>query len=145
VARHWRIWEKQQISFDPLHYLALLERKPGALDHARPLEGWVLPECFATLRRRLELELEGGAGTREYIGVLRLLERHALPDLTRAVEKGLEVRAHRRDAIAQFLRPREDWRVTTFSLDGRDHLRGVKVAGPDLAAYRGLLGEGGAS
>jgi transposase len=145
VARHWRIWEKQQISFDPLHYLALLERKPGALDHARPLEGWRLPGCFATLRRRLELELDGGSGTREYIGVLRLLEKHPLENLTRAVVRALEVRAHRRDAIAQFLLPREDWRATTFSLDGREHLRGVKVDGPDLAAYRGLLGAGGDS
>ena len=29
VAVHKRIWERQQVSFDPLHYLALLERKPG--------------------------------------------------------------------------------------------------------------------
>src|SRR5258708_17922614 len=109
VATHRRIWEKEQVRFEPLHYLALLERKPGALDHARPLEGWPLPECFALLRRRLELELEGGQGTREYIRVLRLLEKHALDELTRAVEKGLAVRAHTRDAVAQFLLPREEW------------------------------------
>src|SRR5208282_38125 len=59
VARHRRIWEREQVSFEPLHYLALLERKPGALDHARPLAGWELPECFATLRRRLENERAG--------------------------------------------------------------------------------------
>ena len=66
VARHPRCWSKEEISFDPGHYLALLERKPGALDHARPLEGWDLPECFGHLRRRLEAEF-GWAGTREYI------------------------------------------------------------------------------
>ena len=38
VAVHARIWERQRVIFDPLHYLALLERKPGALDVARPLE-----------------------------------------------------------------------------------------------------------
>src|SRR5262249_49047787 len=43
-----------QVTFEPLHYLALLERKPGALDYARPLAGWSLPEPFAALRRRLE-------------------------------------------------------------------------------------------
>lgn len=128
VATHQRIWEKAQIHFEPVHYLALLERKPGALDHARPLEGWTLPECFATLRRRLERELEGGAGTREYIGVLRLLEKHPLQELTRAVERALEVRAHRRDAVAQLLLPRETWRPATFSLDGREHLRAVTVS-----------------
>jgi len=44
VARHRRIWAAEQVSFEPLHYLALLERKPGAFDHARPLAigafGW---------------------------------------------------------------------------------------------------------
>ena len=44
VAQHGRIWEREQVRFEPLHYLALLERKPGALDHARPLAGWSLPE-----------------------------------------------------------------------------------------------------
>ena len=61
------------MSFEPLHYLALLETKPGALDQARPLRGWTLPECFALLRRRLEGEY-GGEGTREYIRALRMLE-----------------------------------------------------------------------
>jgi hypothetical protein len=89
----------------------------GALDHARPLAGWTLPGCFTLLRRRLEAERDGD-GTREYIRVLRLLEQHPLPRLRRAVEQGLEVGAMTRDAVAQFLYPREDWRVTTFSLVG---------------------------
>jgi hypothetical protein len=90
VACHTRIWDDEQVCFDPLHYLALLETKPGALDHARPLMGWTLPECFALLRRRLESERDGD-GTREYIKVLRLLEKHSLPKLRRAVEQALAV------------------------------------------------------
>jgi hypothetical protein len=34
---------------EPLHYLALLERKIGALDQGAPLAGRALPEEFATL------------------------------------------------------------------------------------------------
>ena len=139
VAQHGRIWEKEQVRFEPLHYLALLERKPGALDHARPLAGWILPECFGVLRRRLEAEQEG-EGTREYIRVLRLLEKHSLPDLRAAVEKALAVGAVTRDGIAQFLFPREDWRFTVFSLDGHPHLRAVRIAPPDIQSYRELLG-----
>src|SRR5262249_15378508 len=52
IAEHRRLWGREVVSFDPVHYLALLERKPGALDHARPLDGWALPECFEVLRRR---------------------------------------------------------------------------------------------
>jgi hypothetical protein len=139
VARHARIWEAEQVCFEPLHYLALLETKPGALDHARPLAGWTLPECFLLLRRRLEAERDGD-GTREYIKVLRLLENHPLPKLRAAVEAALEVGALTRDAVAQFLYPREDWRATRFSLDGHPHLRHVRVAAPNLASYMDLVG-----
>ena len=139
VACHARIWDDEQVCFEPLHYLALLETKPGAFDHARPLAGWTLPECFLLLRRRLEAEREGD-GTREYIKVLRLLEKHSMPQLRRAVEQALAVGAITRDAVAQFLYPREDWSATLFSLDGHPHLRHVRVDAPDLAAYTELVG-----
>ena len=139
VARHPRIWAQEQVHFEPLHYLAVLERKPGALDHARPLAGWTLPECFGVLRRRLENEREGD-GTREYIRVLRLLEQHALGELKAAVDQALNVGAITRDAIAQFLFPREEWRFTVFSLDGHPHLRTVHIAPPEIQSYQELLG-----
>lgn len=142
IAHHERLWEREGVSFEPVHYLALLERKPGALDHARPLAGWKLPECLGVLRRRLEDEF-GGEGTREYIGVLRLLEKHSLSALERAVHKALGVNALRRDAVAQFLFPREDWRQRTFRPEGREHLRHVRVAQTDVLAYSALLGAGG--
>ncbi len=43
VAVHRRSWGREGVFYDPVHYLALLERKPGALDFAAPLEGWELP------------------------------------------------------------------------------------------------------
>jgi hypothetical protein len=138
LAVHPRLWGKEDVHFEPVHYLALLERKPGALDHARPLQQWELPEDFEVLRRRLEQERRG-EGTREYIRVLRLLEKHDLPALTRAVQKGLRCGALTRDAIAQFLIPQEDWRQTTFQLDGHPHLRQVQVAQTRVSAYTELL------
>ena len=35
IASHPRLWTKEGVHFDPVHYLALLERKPGGLDYAR--------------------------------------------------------------------------------------------------------------
>jgi hypothetical protein len=139
IAEHPRLWGKAGVHFDPVHYLALLERKPGGFDYARPLEDWTLPSCFRDLRRRLEAEHDG-EGTREYIKVLRLLEKHSLRELTRAVEQALRCGASSRDAIAQFLTPRTEWRTTRFRLDGRDHLRGVQVACTDVSGYSRLLG-----
>ncbi|MGH8734675.1 MAG: IS21 family transposase, partial [Burkholderiales bacterium] len=73
IARHPRSYAREDFVFDPLHYLALLERKIGALDQAAPLVGWALPEEFATLRRLLEARM-GKRGKREFVQVLRLLE-----------------------------------------------------------------------
>lgn len=146
VAEHRRSWGKEGVFFDYIHYLPLLERKPGSLDYARPLADLNLPECFDTLRRRLTAEQEKeGDGIREFIRVLRLLEDYPMAKLRKAVEKSLHIRAHSRDAIAQFLVPRFSWQQTTFILANRQHLRLVEVARPDITAYRALLYEGGAS
>ena len=73
VARHRRSYVRGDVIYDPLHYLSLLEKKPGALDQAAPLRGWKLDPAFDTLRRLLEARF-GPRGKREYIQVLRLHE-----------------------------------------------------------------------
>jgi len=144
IARHVRHWGKEHTSFDPLHYLALLERKPGAIDFARPLVDWGLPECFATLRRRLEADL-GHSGTREFIKVLRLLEGATLPALTRAVDAALGIGAMGSDAISLILFHHAEQPVGLFSLDGHPHLKSFVIEPPDLSAYRTLTHTGAAS
>jgi transposase len=143
IARHKRLWTTEDVSFNPLHYLEILERKPGALDHARPLEGWELPECFAVLRRRLEAEY-GPEGKREYIRVLRLLERYPPARVARAIDKALACGALRRDAVKQFLFDDPDFRKTTFKLDGREHLKLVNIDETTISVYGELLSTGGA-
>jgi transposase len=141
IARHPRHWGKERTRFDPLHYLALLERKPGALDFARPLENWELPGCFTTLRRRLEADL-GDKGTREFIKVLRLLENATLRGLTRAVESAITIGATGSDAIALILMHHAEQPVGLFSLDGHPHLKSVAIEPPDLTVYRALTAVG---
>lgn len=143
VARHRRCWQKEQTRFDPVHYLALLERKPGALDFARPLEGWQLPDCFGVLRRRLEGELLSG-GTREYIKVLRLLESASMAQLGQAVDHALAIGACSADAVRLILEHRREQPVGLFRLDGHLHLKAVRVHEPNLAAYRALIPESSA-
>ncbi len=139
VATHPRSWEKEETTFDPRHYLALLERKPGALDVARPLQDWDLPGCFALLRRRLESDLSH-LGTREFIKVLRLLERSSVAELAGAVGAALEIGATSSDAIALILHHRQERPVSLFSLDGHPHLRLFVIEAPDLSAYASLKG-----
>jgi transposase len=137
VAEHRRCWGREQVTYDPVHYLALLERKPGALDFAAPLAGWELPACFGVLRRRLEAEF-AGPGTRRFIKVLRLLEWASLPELTRAIERALELGTADVDAVRLILEHRREQPVALFCLDGRPHLQLVGVPIPDLSAYASL-------
>ena len=140
VARHPRCWQKEQYIYEPVHYLALLERKPGGFDHARPLENWQLPECFALLRRRLEAE-QGGPGTREFIRVLRLLESYRLDQLTDAVEYALDIDIVDPDSIRVVVEHRSTTPVELFSLDGRPELARVRVETTDVSTYQSLLME----
>jgi hypothetical protein len=138
AARHCRSWKKHGRFFNPVHYLALLERKPGAFDFSRPLEQWTLPSCFDLLRRRLESDLEGSEGTREFIKVLRLLEKGSLSQLARAVEQALFMGATSVDAIKLILEYRRQEPVALFCLDGHPHLKSVQVPQVDLSRYSGL-------
>jgi len=138
IARHRRHWGREQYFFDPVHYLALLERKPGGFDHARPLENWDLPICFGILRRRLEAEF-AGRGTRDFIKVLRLLEKHSVPALKHAVQHGLEIGATSADAIRLILEYQQEEPIALFCLDGRPQLKLVRVAQTDVSVYQSLL------
>jgi hypothetical protein len=143
VAEHVRCWGKRQVTFDPLHYLALLERKPGALDHAKPLAGWALPDCFGRWRRRLE-GADPQGGTRRYIGVLRLLETHALPAVAAAVERALALAIVDADAVRLLLEQARQQPAGTFDLAGRPQLRAVRLPPPDLKVYNSLTSNKGA-
>ena len=94
IARHRRSYDSEDLIFDPLHYLPLIEQKIGALDQAAPLAGWNLPEAFITLRRLLEARM-GKAGKREYVQVLRLLETFRLEEVEGAVGDALQARRNR--------------------------------------------------
>jgi len=137
VAEHARCWGKGQVTFEPLHYLALLERKPGALDYARPLAGWSLPAAFAALRRRLE-EADPKGGTRQYIRVLRLLEGHDLAAVTAAVERAVSLAVADADAVRLLLEGARERPAAGFDLTGRPQLSAVRVPLPDLSVYASL-------
>ncbi len=120
-----------------MHYLELLERKPGSLDHARPLEDWQLPVCFNTYRKLLETHRDNG--TKEYIQILLLLKKYSITQIAKAITKALNYRIYCYDGILQFLLTTEDYALTTFSLAGRDHLRNVTVNKTEVAAYGSLV------
>ena len=131
-----RCWDREKTFFEPVHYLALLERKPGGFDHAKPLEQWHLPDCFSLLRRRMEAD-DPKSGTRSFIRVLRLLERFSLDEVASGVDIGLSDA----DSIRSVVEHRADSPIRLFSLEGRPHLACVHVETTPVAAYQALLSE----
>ena len=138
IARHPRSYEREDVVFEPRHYLALLERKPRALDQAAPLAGWELPECFSRLRRLLEARLHKG-GKREYVQVLRLLETFSMAEVTQAIEDALRMRAISFDAVKHLLLCRIEQRPPRLDLENYPHLPVAQVATTAAADYLELL------
>ena len=98
---HSRSYASADTTFDPLHYLPLIERKINALDQAAPLQCWELPKAFMVLQRILERR-SGSAGKREYVQVLRLLERFDMEIVHAAIKDALLRRAISFDANLSF-------------------------------------------
>lgn len=63
VATHARSHQRYKMELDPIHYLATLGRKPGALDHAPVFRDWKLPACFTTFHAALEEQHGDGRRT----------------------------------------------------------------------------------
>jgi transposase len=141
IARHPRSYEREDMIFDPLHYLALLEQKPNALDQAAPLAGWDLPEGFVQLRRLMEARL-GKKGKREYVQTLRLLETFPLPEVARAIDDALRLPAISFDAVKHLLLCRIERRPARLDLGNYPHLPAAQVATTAAADYLTLLSQG---
>lgn len=136
-----RSWEREDVVFDPLHYLPLIEQKINALDQAAPLQGWNLPEEFATLRRLMEGRM-AKHGRREYVQVLRLLESFDLADLHAAVKQALQLGAIGFDAVKHLILCRVERRPPRLDLSIYPYLPRATVEKTSVKAYMRLLGGG---
>ena len=138
IARHRRNYGREDVEFEPRHYLALLEEKTGALDQAAPLAGWELPECFLQLRRLLEARL-GKIGKREYVQVLRLLETFTVPEVTAGIADALHLGTVSFDAVKHLVLCRIERRPPRLDLMQYPHLPLPEVATTQAADYMALL------
>lgn len=140
VATHIRSYGSGQKILAPLHFLAALERKPAALDHAPVYRDWQLPGVFTELRRSLTDRHGSQVGARHYIRVLQLLALHSVEQVTGAIaccltcqnlDTATILAAVRRQPSDNALQPSD----SALSLV----LSSVKVRPPDLAQFDRLL------
>ena len=134
IARHPRSYAEGAFIADPLHYLALIETKPNALDQAAALQGWDLPEVFQHLRHLLEARM-GNRGKREFIQVLRLMEAMPKEVVTFAVTQAIHLGAAGFDAIKLIALARIERRPARLDLTAYPHLPKMDVKTTRAADY----------
>ena len=138
IACHVRSYAKEDFIYNPLHYLALLERKPRALDQAAPLLNWDLPGEFDELRRLLELRMDK-RGRKEYIQVLRLMETFGQEEVAAAVEDALRLNAMSYDAVKHLVLAKVERRTPRLDLSAYPYLPQAHVGMTDVRNYLSLL------
>lgn len=136
VARHRRSRAAGEQVLEPLHFLAVLERKPAYLDKTKLFKELKLPAVFGVLRERFAKELGERAGTRHYIRVMQLLGRHGAEQVAAAIEVCLHRQVLRAEFIEEKLQP-----SPAIAPPAQDHsiIHRVTVPPPDLRRFDQLL------
>jgi transposase len=139
VAVHARSYGQGEFVLEPLHYLKLLERKPGSLDNARPFKQRGQGDCWGdelgAMRKELEYRQPGGAGTGQFIEILQLSLKHPMEAVKRAVGVCVDRRAYSAAAVLNVLRNEPQRPLARLDLSGRDELSGVGAGIRPLSIY----------
>jgi hypothetical protein len=139
IVRHQRSNASAGMIFDPLHFLPLIEQKVGALDQAAQLQGWDLPDVFATLHRLLEARM-GKPGKREYVQVLRLLETFDIEVVQGAAQQAIDLGAIGYDAVKHLVLCQVEKRPPRLDLDFYPYLPKANVGMTRPSSYMCLMG-----
>ena len=147
VARHPRLYGRDGEQLDPLHYLALLEQKPGAFDHARPIRHWAAgwPPIYHTYLAALRQARPADA-TREFVRILQLHARYAPAAIAAALERAAALRCWSADGVEQCVHQTLALPSPTATLDlaaepGLAALGQVRIPLPELDRFNQLLTE----
>ena len=100
VGMHRRHLGRDKVIYDPWHYLAVLERKPGALRIGAPFKRWDLPEAMSEVRTMLEGRL---GGDREFVGILSVVGRYGLDPVVTACKQAISDKTVSSDVILSIL------------------------------------------
>ena len=148
LATHPRCMGSHEEVIDPLHYLPLLEQRPGAFQHAKPMRRWreQWPPTYDKLLSHLRSQSDGMGGIREFIKILKLHQDHPVQHVEQAVQMALEYGCAHLEGIQLCLRQLCHPEKAIPSLDLCDHprLAGVSEVGHqpmDLHCYDRLLGQ----
>jgi hypothetical protein len=146
LASHPRGYGREQDIFDPLHYLPLLEQRPGAFEYAKPIRRWRAgwPPIYEQLLARLRADGRESHGVREFVRILRLHREHPAEQVEQAIHLALEYGCLQADGVAlclhQLQHPTSP--VPSLDLTAQPRLAPVGTQPVDVRCYDQLLTEG---
>jgi hypothetical protein len=143
LATHPRCIGSHEEVIDPLHYLPLLEQRPGAFQHAKPVRRWreQWPPTYDRLLSHLRSQSDGMGGIREFIKILKLHQDHPVQHVEQmALEYGCAHLEGVQLCLHQLCHPEKA--VPSLDLCGHPRLADVAEVGHqpvDLHCYDSLL------
>lgn len=105
VGMHRRHLGRDKTIYDPWHYVAVLEQKPGALRNGAPFKRWELPASLQEVRTKLEAHVDGD---RQFVAVLSAVRRYSLDAVAEACSRALTDKTISSDVILAILSRKHD-------------------------------------
>src|ERR1700675_30160 len=134
VGEHRRRFGRGETIYDPLHYVPVLTRKPGALRNGAPFKDWPLPASLERVRRKLK---GSDDGDRQMVKVLSAVLTDGLIAVEAACAEALAGGVHSADVVLNILaRQRDPGPAATILTPDALRLRHAPIA--DCARYDSL-------
>ena len=105
VSEHRRVFGRDGTLYNPLHYLPILARKPGALRNGAPFREWELPPALTTVKARLGRSHDAD---RQFVTILGAILTDGLDAVEAACHEALKDGPCGCDVILNILARRHD-------------------------------------
>jgi transposase len=134
VGEHGRRFGRNQIAYDPWHYVLVLSRKPGALRNGAPFKDWPLPASLERVRAKLT---GSDDGDRQMVKVLTAVLTDGLQAVEAACTEAIKAGIASADVILNVLARRQQAAPAT-SIAVPERLRLAMPPIADCARYDAL-------
>lgn len=126
IATHERLYEKGRTQYQLAHYLSLLEKRPRAVENARPVRAANLSPIFWNYARLF------ADADRTMVQLLRLVVDHGADNVAKSIVKAQKADIRSIEVVRHYLNLDKD--VEPLAITG------PQVEVPDLGCYDLLLG-----
>jgi transposase len=140
IGEHKRQFDKNQVAYNPWHYLSVLKRKPGALRNGAPFYDWELPQFITSIRDALNAHSDGD---RQFVNILNMIPVYGIEAVDVACDEALDIGVISSDVVLNILcRLHDDPAVSVQNpAEGLPQLQIPPLA--DCNRYDELLNKGG--